>query len=55
MVFGLCAAHKEELMETPHRATNTDVSGSALGSATKTQVSVRKQKLIQMKLFIILL
>ncbi|KAM8887541.1 surfactant protein Bb isoform 1-T3 [Spinachia spinachia] len=37
MVLGLCAAHKEELMETPHRATNTDVSGSALGSPTQTR------------------
>lgn len=35
LVFGLCAAHKEELLNLPQHVTNTDVS-SALASATRT-------------------
>ncbi|XP_034397320.1 surfactant protein Bb [Cyclopterus lumpus] len=35
--FGLCAAHEEELLNLPPRAT--DVSGSALASATRTHLS----------------
>ncbi|XP_054466952.1 surfactant protein Bb isoform X2 [Anoplopoma fimbria] len=37
MVFGLCAGHKEELLKLPDHTTDTDASGSALGSATRSQ------------------
>lgn len=37
MVFGLCAAHKEEeSLKLPHHATNKDISSSSLGTSTST-------------------
>ena len=46
MVFGLCAAHKEEeLLKLPHHVTNEeDASSSAVGTANNAHVSMRKQK-----------
>lgn len=46
MVFGLCAARKEEV-ELPkflQQTTSIDVSSSALQSETNAHVSVKKQK-----------
>ena len=47
MVFGLCAAHKEEeVLKLPNHDTNKDTSSSAIGTAHDISVSVRKQKWI---------
>ncbi|XP_031712194.1 surfactant protein Bb [Anarrhichthys ocellatus] len=52
MVFGLCAAHKEELLKPSHHATNA-VSGSKLGSATTTHLSGQFNPACSLCLFII--
>ncbi|XP_068559383.1 surfactant protein Bb [Cebidichthys violaceus] len=53
MVFGLCAAHKEEVLKLSHHATNTGVSGSKLGSATGTHFSGQFNPACSLCLFVI--